>query len=338
MLSHGRASSPQTVMRSNARRAPYLLLALVLGALLLTRLLWTSSASLVDVSPEVARAVRAGRPVVALESTVVTHGGLGFPRSVDTAAALEALVRQGGAVPATVGVVRGRIKVGLTMEELTELARGGAGKASLRDLPVAMAQKRNAGTTVALTAWAAAQAGIEVFATGGVGGVHFGDRMDVSADLPQLARTPVLVVSAGVKSILDVDRTLEFLETQGVPVASFRSPTFPNFFSAGSLPSPLNLQSSQEVAQVWFHARQLPTGMLLAVPNPNPLPGVEDAVNQALKDTSHVKGKDVTPQILKRVGEITKGDSITTNIGLLKNNALVATEVAVAFAALNKNN
>ena len=305
---------------------------------------------LLRVSPTVAAALRSPTTaVVALESTVVTHGGLGYPRNVEVARELERSVREAGATPATIAVMDGRVVVGVSDDELERLAdaatRNEAKKCSTRDLPFALATIAFGSTTVAATMKAAHLAGIEFFATGGLGGVHRGafagpnPSLDVSADLTELAKTPVAVVCAGVKSILDVGLTLEFLETQGVPVVVFGdSPRFPRFFTSGSddALAPSFTADLDELARVWLASRGLglPSGAIVAVPPPRPLPHVEAAISQALVDLNRnsatVKGKDVTPFLLKRVAEITKGDSVLSNIELLKNNARVAGRLAMA--------
>lgn len=323
---------------------------LVLLALLC--LLWSSLgaggperllAKRIKVSRTVAEAVRLGKPVVALESTVITHGGLGFPRNLLTGQALENAIRANGAVPATIAIIDGYIRVGLDQEELEFLAKSTvAVKCSKRDLGAAIALRWTGSTTVAATMFAAHAAGIEIFATGGMGGVHRGafsgelPSLDVSADLIELSQTPVLVVCAGVKSILDVQGTLEWLETLGVPVASLDSASFPQFFTQTSgLKSPLNLKSPSEAASVLRMNKQLGvgTGMVLAVPNRNPVPGIERFIEQAVNDAKQqqVVGKEVTPFVLRRVAELSGGESIKSNIELLLNNAKVAAAVAVEY-------
>jgi pseudouridine-5'-phosphate glycosidase len=312
----------------------------------------TKMKSLVKIAPSVAQAIRQGKPVVALESTVVTHGGLGYPRNLQTAKALENEIRQGGAIPATIAIMDGAIRIGLSDTEMETLARTDkAVKCSKRDLGAAVALKWTGSTTVAATMFAAHLAGIEIFATGGLGGVHRGafggskPSLDVSADLTEFGQTPVTVVCAGVKSILDVRGTLEWLETQGVPVGVLGSNSFPQFFSAATdentrIPSPLTLDTVEDVAKVMFANKYLglKKGMVLAVPNANPVKGIEAIVEQALQESQDaVKGKDITPYVLKRVAELTEGKSIVSNIELLKNNARIAAQVAVEYSKLSLN-
>ena len=273
---------------------------------------------------------------------------LGYPRNLETAKSLENEIKQAGAVPATIAIMDGAIRVGLSEDELNALAKTtSAVKCSKRDLGAAVALKWTGSTTVAATMYAAHLAGIEIFATGGLGGVHRGafgganPSLDVSADLTELSKTPVTVVCAGVKSILDVRGTLEWLETQGVPVAALDSSSFPQFFSAATdektrVPAPMNLKNVGEVAQVMHATKTLgiKSGMILAVPNANPVPGIEAIVQQALEESADIKGKDITPFVLKRVAALTNGKSISSNIELLKNNAKTAGQLAVEYARL----
>lgn len=296
-------------------------------------------------SPEVADALAAGRPVVALESTIVTHG-MPWPANVETARAVEAVVREHGAVPATIAVLGGKIRVGLADDELEALARdSGARKLSRRDLAAALAQGARGGTTVAATMLCAAWAGVRVFATGGIGGVHRGGHvtMDVSADLTELARTPVAVVSAGCKAILDIPRTLEVLETFGVPVIGYGCDEVPAFYTRGSgCPAPLRLDTPAEVAALldvqW--SLGLRTGVLVT----NPIPAahamdaaeIDAAIAAALvqADAQGVTGKAVTPFLLARVSALTGERSLHSNIALVQHNAGVAAAIAAAHAAL----
>jgi pseudouridine-5'-phosphate glycosidase len=278
-----------------------------------------------------------GRPVVALESAVITHG-LPWPENLGVARDMEAAVRAEGGVPATIGLLRGRIHVGLEESEMERLARStDALKISRRDLPVAVAQERDGGTTVAGTILIAARAGIRVMATGGIGGVHRGDPFDVSADLPEIARTPILIVCSGAKAILDLRATLEWLETWGVPVVGYQTQEFPAFYSRESgLALEARADSPQEAATI---ARALwdsgaTTGMLLCVPCPaeaaRPLSEMESAIEQAVgeAESEGIHGKGVTPFLLKRVSDLTGGGSQTANLALLRNNARVAAQVA----------
>jgi pseudouridylate synthase len=295
-----------------------------------------------ELGEEVRAAFDAGRPVVALESTVLAHG-LPYPRNLEVARQLEATVRAAGAVPATIGVVRGRPLVGLDDAALELFARGeGVLKLSRRDIAYAAATGRHGATTVAATMALAHLAGIEVFATGGIGGVHRGAResWDVSADLPELARTPVLVVCAGAKSILDLPATLEYLETAGVPVLGLGVAEFPAFYSASSgLPLAARVASPADAAEVWAAHRAYGGGggALLAVPPPAdsalPEDEVEAAIARALAraEEAGVRGQAVTPFLLAAVAEETGDASLRANIALLVQNARIAAEVAAAL-------
>ncbi|GGK25031.1 pseudouridine-5'-phosphate glycosidase [Deinococcus malanensis] len=302
-------------------------------------------AALMDLHPDVAAALQAGQPVVALESTIISHG-MPFPQNVEMARGVEDVVRANGATPATIAVLGGRLKVGLTPEELHLLATDpNVQKISTRDLPVTVALGQHGATTVASTMRIAALAGIRVFATGGTGGVHrgAGQTMDISADLLELARTDVCVVSAGVKSILDIGLTLEVLETQGVPAITLGNEEFPAFYSRSSgFRSPLTVQDEAQVARVlkakW--AMGLSGGVLLAnpVPQESEIPAAEITphIEQALADMDALglTGKDTTPYLLGRIVEITGGRSLETNIALVRHNAAVAARVAAEFARL----
>ncbi|PWC31015.1 pseudouridine-5'-phosphate glycosidase [Azospirillum sp. TSO35-2] len=300
-------------------------------------------------TPEIADALAANRPVVALESTVISHG-MPYPRNLETARALEAEVRAAGAVPATIAVMDGRIRIGLDDAALERLATGGPAvrKLSRRDLGVALATGTLGATTVAATMIGARLAGIAVFATGGIGGVHRGAEtsFDVSADLDELARTPVCVVCAGAKSILDLPKTLEVLETRGVPVLGFRTDEFPAFYSRRSgLPIDHRCDNVQEVADIlrasWTLG--LEGGVLLANPIDDgdalDADAMEAAVAQALAEAEArgIKGKDITPHLLAALERITGGRSLTANIALIRNNARVAAGVAAAYAALRSD-
>ncbi len=298
-------------------------------------------------SEEVATAVDEGQPVVALESTLISHG-LPYPRNLEVARALEAEVRAAGAVPATIGVVGGTPTVGMAAADLERFATRSAAvrKLSRRDLAVCIAQGADGATTVAATMALAAAAGIAVFATGGIGGVHrdAAHTRDVSADLTELARTPVLVVCAGAKAILDLPATLEYLETLGVPVVGYGTAEFPAFYSQRSgLPLPVRADSAEEVASLWAAQRlhsaiAAPGGMLLCVPPPAevalPAATVEAAISRALAraGAAGVRGPAVTPFLLAAVAEETGGESIVVNSALLRQNARVAARVASALA------
>lgn len=295
-----------------------------------------------NISPEVANALAARRPVVALESTLITHG-LPWPANAETAFAMEAAVRESGAIPATIAVLVGKITVGLTQEEIERLARRPTGtvrKCSRRDLPIAVARGEDAATTVAGTMIIAHLAGIGVFATGGIGGVHRGAPFDVSADLLELGRTPVAVVCSGAKSILDLPLTLEVLETQGVPIIGFGTDTLPAFYSRSSgLPVDVRIETPREAAAIIAAARRLGAqhGLLITVPVPEadefPAVEAEIAINQAMADATSrgIHGKGVTPFLLGRVAELTGGRSRRANTSLLINNARTAGQIAVAL-------
>ncbi|KQT86241.1 pseudouridine-5'-phosphate glycosidase [Aurantimonas sp. Leaf443] len=294
-------------------------------------------------SPAVESALGSGRPVVALESTIVTHG-MPWPRNLEMARRVEAIVREEGAEPATIAVLGGRLKIGLTDDELQGLAQTkDAMKLSRADLAFALATGRNGATTVAATMIAAARAGIRVFATGGIGGVHRGaeESFDISADLEELARTSVIVVCAGAKAILDLKKTLEVLETKGVPVVGYGTDDLPAFWSRTSgLPAPLRLDSAGEIAafQAAREALDIEGGLLVANPVPaaDEIPGetvrgwIEAALAEA--ETRAISGKAVTPFLLQRIFELSGGRSLETNIALVQSNARLAARIAVAQA------
>ena len=290
-------------------------------------------------SPEVQQARREGRPVVALESTLITHG-LPFPVNVETAQALESEVRAGGATPATIAVLQGRIHIGLTEAELLALAQARhVRKCSRRDLPIVLAQKLDGATTVAGTMLLAHLAGLRVFATGGIGGVHRGHPLDVSADLEELAQTPVTVVCAGAKAILDIQLTLEVLETKGVPVVGYGTDNFPAFYSRTSGHRvDVRCNTAREVADLMAarDALGLRAGLLVTVPVPaeHELPAheAEAAIVQALAEAEQrgIQGKEVTPFLLARVSALTGDRSRTANVALLRQNARIAALIAVA--------
>lgn len=292
--------------------------------------------------PEVRAARDAGRPVVALESTVITHG-LPFPENLDVAQAMESALRTGGVTPATLAVVAGVIRIGLTEVELSALAQAGPHKlrkCSLRDLPLALAGGEHGGTTVAATAYLAHRAGIQVFATGGIGGVHRDAPEDVSADLPALANTPITVVCAGAKAILDLPRTRERLETDGVTLIGYRCDELPAFYSRSSgLPVDQRCDRPEEVAAI-IRARdtlKLPTAILVGVPVPEadewPADEAEACIRRALADASQrgIRGHALTPFLLEQVSQLSGDASRRANIALLKNNAAVAAEIATAL-------
>lgn len=294
----------------------------------------------VELSPEVREALRGGHPVVALESTVIAHG-LPRPQNLEAARRLEAIIREEGATPATIAVLSGKLRAGLSDAELVCLATApGLRKTSRRDLPVLLATGGNGATTVAATMWIAARAGISVFATGGIGGVHRGQPFDVSADLMELAQTPVAVVCAGAKAILDLPLTLEWLETHGVPVIGYGTDEFPAFYSRRSgLPVDMRADTPQEVAAVMRAQRALGLsgGILVCVPVPAeaelPSEVMEGAIAQALAaaEKAGIRGKALTPFLLDRVRELTWGESLRANLALLENNARVAAHIARAM-------
>ena len=296
--------------------------------------------TLLHFHPEVRDALKNRRPVVALESTLITHG-LPYPVILEVASAMEKAVRDAGVVPATIAVLQGRITVGLTPDQLAYLARArDVRKCSRRDFPIVLANKGDGATTVAGTMIVAHLAGIRVFATGGIGGVHRGHPFDVSADLMELAQTPVAVVCAGAKAILDLPLTLEVLETHGVPVIGYQCSEFPAFYTRSSgLPLDIRCDSCDEVAGI-IRARDalgFRTGTLVATPVPKkhelPAPVAEAAIAQALKEAEKrgVRGKDVTPFLLARVSELTHEESRTANVALLENNARTAARIARAL-------
>ena len=293
-----------------------------------------------DVAPEVAKAIAEGRPVVALESTIISHG-MPYPQNVETALQVEKIIRDHGAVPATIAILGGRLKAGLTPEEIDYLGRTGAGvtKTSRRDLPVIVAKGMDGATTVTTTMMIAHMAGIQVFATGGIGGVHRGAEttMDISADLEELAQTPVMVVCAGAKSILDLGLTLEYLETKGVPVIGYQTKELPAFYTRHSgFGVDYQLDSPAELAAAFRCQREmgLKTGMLVT----NPIPEqysmdsavINAAIDKAIAEAAEqgIHGKATTPFLLARVKDLTGGDSLESNIRLVYNNAALAAETA----------
>ncbi len=306
----------------------------------------TINPDLLAIAPPVADALAAGRPVVALESTIISHG-MPYPANVETALKVEAAVRDAGAVPATLAVVAGRMVAGLSAEQIDELGRRGhqVAKVSRRDLPLVMAAGEWGATTVASTMIIAALAGIRVFATGGIGGVHRGaaETFDISADLQELARTSVAVVCAGAKSILDLKLTLEYLETHGVPVVGYRTSELPAFFTRESgLAVDRRFDEAADIARAlhlkW--ATGLAGGMVIANPIPEaaamPRAAIDAAIEQALNEAREqgIGGKASTPFLLARVCEITGGDSLAANIQLVLNNARLAARIATELSRL----
>ena len=300
----------------------------------------------VQLTSELANALRTGRPVLALESTLIAHG-MPWPQNVETALAVEAEVRALGAVPATIAILDGRLKVGLARDEIERLGRGGADivKASRRDIPILVARGGTGATTVAGTMFIAALARIPVFATGGIGGAHRGAQttFDVSADLQELARTAVAVVCAGAKSMLDLALTLEYLETHGVPVVGYRTDRFPAFYARDSgLPVDARVDEPETIARV-MHAKWalgLDGGIVVANPIPEafefPRERLEAATDRALGEAGAqgVTGKALTPFLLARIGALTQGESLRSNIELVLNNARLGARIAVAYSAL----
>jgi pseudouridine-5'-phosphate glycosidase len=305
------------------------------------------SNDLLSIAPEVRAALEEGRAVVALESTIITHG-LPRPQNLEAALRAEAAVRAAGAVPATIATRDGRLRVGLDADELAGLAGARAiPKVSRQNLAAVLGMRGWGGTTVSATMIAAALAGIEVFATGGIGGVHQGGEasLDISTDLDELARTPVTVVCAGPKSILDVGRTLEALETRGVPVVAWRSDEVAGFYSRSSgLHAPSRVDSASDAARLIATQRRLglATGILITVPLPTgvalPFKEVAEAVERAGLDAqaSGVSGSASTPFILSRVAELTDGRSVSANLALIEHDASVAAQIAIALSATSR--
>ena len=296
-----------------------------------------------DISPEVREALAAGKPVVALESTIISHG-MPYPKNVETALLVEQTIRENGAVPATIAIIGGRLKAGLSASEIEYLGKAGRGvaKASRRDLPALVARGADGATTVTTTMMIAHMAGIRIFATGGIGGVHRGAEtsMDISADLEELAQTPVMVVCAGAKSILDLGLTLEYLETKGVPVIGYGTEELPAFYTRKSgFSVDYRVDSPEELAAMFKAQREMGYrgGMLVT----NPIPEeyamdkavIDAAIEQALKEATEqgVHGKETTPFLLSRVVELTGGDSLKSNLQLVLNNARLAAKTAAAL-------
>jgi pseudouridine-5'-phosphate glycosidase len=294
---------------------------------------------------EVRTALAERRPVVALESTIISHG-MPYPQNVAMATEVEQIIREGGAVPATIAVLGGRPRVGLTPQDLELLATDpNVAKVSLRDLPYVIARGEHGATTVAATMRLAALAGISTFVTGGLGGVHRGAQQsfDISADLTELAQTDVAVISAGVKSILDIGLTLETLETLGVPVIGYGTDEFPAFFSRGSgFAAPMRADSPEELAAIMFTKWDLGIHGGLDIANPIPaedeIPAaqIDTIIDRALRDmdAAGIRGNEATPFLLGRIVEITGGESLRANIALVKNNARLGARIATAYAAL----
>ena len=299
-----------------------------------------------DVSPEVAAAIAEGRPVVALESTIISHG-MPYPQNVETALKVESIIRENGAVPATIAILGGRLKAGLTPEEIEYLGKKGLDvtKASRRDLAVLVSRKEDGATTVTTTMMIAYMAGIRIFATGGIGGVHRGAQttMDISADLEELAQTPVMVVCAGAKSILDLGLTLEYLETHGVPVIGYGTKELPAFYTRKSgFGVDYELDSPQELAAAFKASMDmgLKGGMLVTNPIPEEYSMDPAVINKAIDEAiaqanaQGIHGKESTPFLLAKVKELTGGDSLDSNIQLVFNNARLAAKTAAELCKL----
>lgn len=296
-----------------------------------------------DIKPEVAEALAQGKPVVALESTIISHG-MPYPQNVETALNVEKIIRENGAVPATIAIIGGRLKAGLTPEEIEYFGKKGQAihKASRRDIAMLCARGEDGATTVTTTMMIAHMAGIQIFATGGIGGVHRGAEttMDISADLEELSQTPVMVVCAGAKSILDLGLTLEYLETKGVPVIGYGTEELPAFYTRQSgFSVDYRVDTPAELAAAFRASRDmgLKGGMLVTNPSPQeyamPLDTINAAIDQAIAESREkgIHGKATTPFLLARVAELTGGDSLASNIRLVYNNAAVAAQTAVEF-------
>lgn len=293
-----------------------------------------------DLSPEVKEALENNKPVVALESTIISHG-MPYPKNVQTAVAVENKIRENGAVPATIAIIKGRLKVGLTPDELEYFGKKGLAitKTSRRDIPMIVAKGEDGATTVAATMIIAAMAGIQVFATGGIGGVHRGAEttMDISADLDEFTKTPILVVCAGAKAILDLNLTMEYLETKGVPVFCYQTDELPAFYTRKSgIKAPFRADSPEELARIWSTKRELGIqgGFIVA----NPIPEeysmdpkrINAAIDEAISEMNKlgIHGKETTPYLLDKVQKLTGGDSLESNIKLVLNNAALAAKIA----------
>ena len=299
-----------------------------------------------SISSEVLDAIKNNKPVVALESTIISHG-MPYPKNVETAYNVEKIIRDAGAVPATIAILGGKITVGLSKEQIDYLGREGLSipKVSRRDLPYILAMKKDGSTTVATTMIGADLAGIKVFATGGVGGVHRGGEttFDVSADLDELGKTDVVVVCAGAKAILDLELTLEYLETKGVPVLGYKTETLPAFYSAQSpFKVDYRVDTPKQIAELMDakYTSRLSGGMLIANPIPQehsmPFDRIEKVILQAVEEANQkgIKGKHITPFLLDRIQQLTGGESLESNIMLVYNNARLAAEIAIEYSKL----
>ena len=302
-----------------------------------------------DVNPEVAAAVKEGKPVVALESTIISHG-MPYPQNVETALNVERVIRENGAVPATIAIIGGRLKAGLTADEIEYFGKKGMDitKASRRDIAAIISRGMDGATTVTTTMMIAHMAGINIFATGGIGGVHRGAEttMDISADLEELSQTPVMVVCAGAKAILDLGLTLEYLETKGVPVIGYQTDELPAFYTRKSgFGVDYRMDTPLELARLLLTQQAMPNAGGVLVTNPIPEKysmdydtinkAIDEAVADSVRDGIH--GKESTPYLLARVKELTGGDSLESNIQLVYNNARLAAQTAVEYSKLIKN-
>ena len=294
----------------------------------------------IDMTPEVKEALETGKPVVALESTIISHG-MPYPKNVQTAMAVENVIRENGAVPATIAIIKGRLKVGLTPDELEYFGKKGMAinKTSRRDIPMIVAKGEDGATTVAATMIIASMAGIQIFATGGIGGVHRGAEttMDISADLDEFVKTPVMVICAGAKAILDLNLTMEYLETKGIPVYCYQTDELPAFYTRHSgIKAPFRVDSPEELASIWNTKRELGIegGFIVA----NPIPEqysmdpvrINAAIDEAIAEMNKlgIHGKETTPYLLDKVQKLTGGDSLESNIKLVLNNAALAAKIA----------
>lgn len=301
-----------------------------------------------DVNPEVAAAVKEGRPVVALESTIISHG-MPYPQNVETALNVEKVIRENGAVPATIAIIGGRLKAGLTADEIEYFGKKGMEitKASRRDIAAIISRGIDGATTVTTTMMIAHMAGINIFATGGIGGVHRGAEttMDISADLEELAKTPVMVVCAGAKAILDLGLTLEYLETKGVPVIGYQTEELPAFYTRKSgFGVDYRMDTPEELAKLLLTQQAMPNagGVLVTNPIPEKYSMDHDVINKAIDEAvadsvrDGIHGKETTPYLLAKVKELTGGDSLESNIQLVYNNAALAAKTAVEYSKLIK--
>ena len=298
----------------------------------------------IDISPEILHAIKKKMPIVALESTIISHG-MPYPKNIETAIMVEETVRANDAIPATIAIIKGRIKVGLTRDEIDFLATNDeVQKVSRRDLAVAVAQKTSGSTTVASTMIIASLAKIAVFATGGIGGVHRGaeNTLDVSADLEELSKTNVCVVCAGAKAILDIGLTLEYLETKGVPVIGYKTSDLPAFYSTKSgFKVDYRIDSAADIAQILKTKWDLSIdgGVLVTIPIPHEFELTLDVMNKAINeaitqaDSENIIGKDITPYLLSKVNELTHGESLEANMKLIKNNAALAAKIASNYVS-----